>query len=46
MEIIQLAGTATAKKAQHAKQYLIPRQVKENGLTEDQLVITDNAVTF
>lgn len=46
MEIIQLAGYSDREKLNIAKQYLIPRQVKENGLTEEQLVITDNAVNL
>ena len=44
MEIIQLAGYSDREKLNIAKQYLIPRQIKENGLDEGQLVITDDAV--
>jgi ATP-dependent Lon protease len=44
MEIIQLAGYSDLEKLNIAKQYLIPRQTKENGLTEGQLEITDAAV--
>jgi ATP-dependent Lon protease len=44
MEIIQLAGYSDLEKLSIAKQYLIPRQIKENGLSEDQLEITDAAV--
>lgn len=46
MEIIQLAGYSDREKLNIAKQYLIPRQVKENGLSDEQLVITDNAVNL
>jgi len=46
MEIIQLAGYSDAEKLNIAKQYLIPRQIKENGLTEDQLEITDDAINL
>jgi ATP-dependent Lon protease len=46
MEIIQLAGYSDREKLNIAKQYLIPRQVKENGLTDEQLVITDSAVNL
>src|SRR6478672_485138 len=44
MEIIQLAGYSDQEKLNIAKQYLIPRQVKENGLTSEQLEIRDDAV--
>jgi ATP-dependent Lon protease len=44
MEIIQLAGYSDREKLNIAKQYLVPRQVKENGLTAEQLVITDDAI--
>ena len=46
MEIIQLAGYSDREKLNIAKQYLIARQVKENGLTEDQLSITDAAINL
>ena len=38
MEIIQLAGYSDREKLNIAKQYLVPRQIKENGLTDEQLV--------
>ncbi|HVF46623.1 MAG TPA: endopeptidase La, partial [Pyrinomonadaceae bacterium] len=44
MEIIQLAGYSDREKLNIAKQYLVPRQIKENGLTEEQLKITDDAI--
>ena len=46
MEIIQLAGYSDREKLNIAKQYLIARQIKENGLTEGQLEITDEAVNL
>jgi ATP-dependent Lon protease len=46
MEIIQLAGYSDREKLNIAKQYLVGRQIKENGLTEDQLVITDAAINL
>ena len=46
MEIIQLAGYSDREKLNIAKQYLIPRQVKENGLTEEQLTISDDAINL
>ena len=46
MEIIQLAGYSDREKLNIAKQYLIPRQVKENGLSDEHLVITDDAINL
>lgn len=46
MEIISLAGYSDAEKLNIAKQYLIPRQVKENGLQSDQIEITDDAINL
>lgn len=44
MEIIQLAGYSDREKLSIAKQYLIPRQITENGLKPEQLEITDDAI--
>jgi len=44
MEVIQLAGYSDREKLQIAKQYLAPRQIHENGLTPEQLEITDDAI--
>ncbi len=46
MEIIQLAGYSDTEKLNIAKQYLIPRQIRENGLQPDQIEITDDAVNL
>ncbi|MCD9186220.1 MAG: endopeptidase La [Pyrinomonadaceae bacterium] len=46
MEIIQLAGYSDQEKLNIAKQYLIPRQIRENGLKEDQIEITDDAINL
>jgi len=46
MEIIQLAGYSDQEKLNIAKQYLVPRQIKENGLLAGQLEITDDAINF
>ncbi len=46
MEIIQLAGYSDREKLNIAKQYLVARQIKENGLNEDQLSITDAAINL
>lgn len=44
MEIIHLNGYTQEEKTQIAKKYLIPKQVKENGLKKDQITITPKAV--
>ncbi len=46
MEIIQLAGYSDMEKLNIAKQYLIPRQITENGLKPEQVEITDDAVNL
>ncbi|HLL99842.1 MAG TPA: endopeptidase La [Pyrinomonadaceae bacterium] len=46
MEIIQLAGYSDVEKLNIARQYLIPRQIKENGLNADQIEITDDAINL
>jgi ATP-dependent Lon protease len=46
MEIIQLVGYSDREKLNIAKQYLVPRQIKENGLNTDQLAITDAAINL
>ena len=46
MEIIQLAGYSDVEKLNIAKQYLIPRQIKESGLQPDQIEITDDAINL
>jgi ATP-dependent Lon protease len=46
MEIIQLAGYSDQEKLNIARQYLIPRQIKENGLQPDQIEITDDAINL
>lgn len=44
MEIIHLPGYSDREKLNIAKQYLVPRQVKENGLTPEQLEFKDDAI--
>ncbi|HRH41057.1 MAG TPA: endopeptidase La [Pyrinomonadaceae bacterium] len=46
MEIIGLAGYSDMEKLNIAKQYLVPRQIKENGLQPDQFEITDEAINL
>jgi len=44
MEVLRLAGYSTEEKEAIAFRYLIPRQVKEAGLTQDQCVLSNEAV--
>ena len=46
MEVIQLAGYSDREKLQIARRYLVPRQIRENGLTPEQLEITDAAINL
>jgi ATP-dependent Lon protease len=46
MEIIYLAGYSDQEKLHIARQYLVPRQVLENGLKPEQFEITDAAVSL
>jgi len=41
MEIVMLGGYTEGEKLQIARRHLIPRQIVENGLTGEQLTITD-----
>jgi ATP-dependent Lon protease len=44
MEVIRLPGYTEDEKANIAKKYLIPKQMKENGLKEGELQVTDSAI--
>src|ERR1041384_7591057 len=44
MEIISLARYSDQEKLHIARQYLVPRQIRENGLDEERFSITDAAV--
>jgi ATP-dependent Lon protease len=44
MEVIALAGYSDQEKLHIARQYLVPRQVTENGLRPEQFDITDAAI--
>lgn len=44
MEVIRFSGYIEDEKVQIAKNFLIPKQVRENGLTTDLLSIQDSAV--
>ncbi|MEJ5172733.1 MAG: endopeptidase La [Hydrogenothermaceae bacterium] len=46
MEVIRLSGYSEEEKVMIAKKYLIPKQLKENGLDEETVQFTDKAVQF
>ena len=46
MEIISLAGYSDIEKLNIAKQYLVPRQIEENGLKVNQLSVHDDAINL
>ncbi|HSW13958.1 MAG TPA: endopeptidase La [Solimonas sp.] len=44
MEIIRLPGYTEDEKVAIAKQYLVPKQMKQNGLTDGELEVNDSAL--
>jgi ATP-dependent Lon protease len=44
MEVIRLAGYTDQEKLHIARQYLVPRQIQENGLDPERITITDAAL--
>ena len=44
MEVIELAGYTEEEKLEIAKRHILPKQVVEHGLTEEQIKFTDEAV--
>src|SRR3954471_13599509 len=44
MEVVEFAGYTEREKSEIARKYLIPRQFTENGVSPDQLTITDDAL--
>jgi len=44
MEVINLSGYTEEEKLQIAKRYLVPRQIKENGITGKNITISDEAI--
>ena len=45
LEVVEFAGYTEREKLEIAKRYLLPRQRTKNGLTADQLVVTDAALS-
>jgi len=44
MEVIRLAGYTEYEKLNIARQYLVPKELKENGLLREELSISDEAI--
>jgi len=44
MEVIELAGYTEEDKLEIAKRHLLPKQIRENGLTENLIAVTDDAI--
>ncbi len=44
MEVIRIAGYTEDEKLNIAKRYLVPKEVKANGLKEEEIEITDEAI--
>jgi ATP-dependent Lon protease len=45
MEVVEFAGYTEREKAEIARKYLIPRQFRENGVSPEQLEVTDDALS-
>ncbi|WP_286638475.1 endopeptidase La [Faecalibaculum rodentium] len=46
LEIIQLSSYTDAEKVNIAREHLVPKQLKENGLTPEQLNISDDMLLY
>ncbi|MGM9961059.1 MAG: endopeptidase La, partial [Allobaculum sp.] len=46
LEIIELSSYTDVEKIHIAKDHLIPKQLKENGLSADQLIIPDDMILY
>jgi ATP-dependent Lon protease len=44
MEILHLSGYTEEEKIKIAQEYLVPRQIRENGLREEEIEITEGAI--
>ena len=44
MEVVDFAGYTEREKSEIARKYLIPRQFRENGVSPEQLEVTDDAL--
>ncbi|HKH44424.1 MAG TPA: endopeptidase La [Thermoanaerobaculia bacterium] len=44
MEVVEFSGYTEEDKLYIARRYLVPRQLKENGLTTEQIALSDEAI--
>ncbi len=44
MEVIRLSGYTEDEKSSIARRYLLPKQIKNNGLKKDEIAISDTAI--
>src|SRR5690606_19384954 len=44
MEILRLSGYTEEEKIEIAKTHILPKQLEQNGLKDDELVIEDSAI--
>lgn len=44
MEVIEVSGYTDVEKTKICSKYLVPRQIKENGLDEENIIITESAI--
>lgn len=44
MELIEVSGYTDEEKKHICSKYLVPRQIKENGLNEENITITENSI--
>jgi ATP-dependent Lon protease len=44
MEVLNLAGYTSEEKLKISRQFLLPRQLEENGITANDMVISDEAI--
>jgi ATP-dependent Lon protease len=44
MEVVEFSGYTEEEKLHIARRYLVPRQLKENGLTTEQITLSDEAI--
>jgi len=45
MEVVEFSGYTEREKLEIAKRYLVPRQIQENGLSEERIGISEDAVS-
>src|SRR6185436_9385167 len=45
LEVVNFAGYTEREKLEIAKRYLVPRQLRENGLTDQQLSVSDESLS-